>query len=156
LGITGVESYRIEKDISLGVGDSTEVSGYVFRFEGTEQVSGPNYQATQGTVVLSRDGKEFATLHPQKRFYASGGNPMTEAGIQVTPARDLFVALGEDLGAGKWSMRVQYKPLIRYIWIGAVLMALGGLVSVADRRFRVRVHAEQPKATGRLAREGAQ
>jgi cytochrome c-type biogenesis protein CcmF len=156
LGITGVESYRIEKDVSLGAGDSTELSGYVFRFEGTEQVRGPNYQATQGTVVLSRDGKEFARLHPQKRFYASGGNPMTEAGIQVTPARDLFVALGEDLGAGKWSMRVQYKPLIRYIWIGAVLMALGGLVSVADRRFRVRVHAEQPKATGRLAREGAQ
>jgi len=155
LGITGVESYRIEKDISLGVGDSTEVSGYVFRFEGTEQVSGPNYQATQGTVVLSRDGKEFATLHPQKRFYASGGNPMTEAGIQVTPARDLFVALGEDLGAGKWSMRVQYKPLIRYIWIGAAFMALGGLVSIADRRFRIRARAEVPKAAGRLAGERA-
>ena len=80
---------------------------------------------------------------------------MTEAGIQVTPARDLFVALGEDLGAGKWSMRVQYKPLIRYIWIGAAFMALGGLVSIADRRFRIRAQAEVPKAAGRLAGERA-
>jgi cytochrome c-type biogenesis protein CcmF len=138
LGVTGVESYRIEKDISLGVGETTVLQGYEFRLESTEQVRGPNYEAIEGTVVLSRGGREFATLRPQKRFYASGGNPMTEAGIHASPARDLFVALGEDLGEGKWSMRVQYKPLIRYIWLGALLMALGAVVSAADRRYRLR------------------
>jgi cytochrome c-type biogenesis protein CcmF len=148
LGITGVESYRIEKDISLGVGEAAELSGYQFRFDGTREVRGPNYQAIEGTVVLSRDGREFATLRPQKRFYASGGNPMTEAGINVTPARDLFVALGEDLGAGKWSMRVQYKPLIRYIWLGAFLIALGGGVAVADRRFRSRLRVTALEQAG--------
>jgi cytochrome c-type biogenesis protein CcmF len=151
LGVTGVESYRIEKDISLGVGETIELSGYQFRYDGTRDVRGPNYQAIEGTVVISRNGKEFATLRPQKRFYASGGNPMTEAGIHATPARDLFVALGEDLGAGKWSMRVQYKPLIRFIWLGALLMALGGAVSVADRRFRAPVPATAREPGGQMA-----
>jgi cytochrome c-type biogenesis protein CcmF len=155
LGITGVESYRIEKDISLGAGDVTELSGYEFRFDGTKQVRGPNYDAIEGTVVLSRDGKAFKTLHPQKRFYASGGNAMTEAGIHATPTRDLFVALGEDLGAGKWSMRVQYKPLIRYIWLGALFMALGGLVSATDRRYRVKLPATVRAPGGKMAGEGA-
>jgi cytochrome c-type biogenesis protein CcmF len=80
---------------------------------------------------------------------------MTEAGIRASLKRDLFVALGEDLGAGKWSMRVQYKPLIRNIWLGALLMAFGALVSATDRRYRLRVRAEQPKAAGRTARAGA-
>ncbi|MGA0028273.1 MAG: cytochrome c-type biogenesis CcmF C-terminal domain-containing protein, partial [Steroidobacteraceae bacterium] len=79
----------------------------------------------------------------QKRLYATGGNPMTEAGIHVSPRRDLFVALGADLGAGKWSMRLQYKPLIRYVWLGALLMALGGLVATADRRYRVQLREEE-------------
>ncbi len=144
LGITGVESYKIEKDLALGSGETTTIADYSFRFEGTQQVQGPNYQAIEGTVVLGRAGRDFATMKPQKRFYASGGNPMTEAGIHVTPLRDLFVALGDDLGEGKWSLRVQYKPLIRYIWIGALFMAIGAFVSVADRRYRARAAARVP------------
>jgi cytochrome c-type biogenesis protein CcmF len=155
MGITGVESYKIEKDISLGAGESTELSGYSFRFDGTRNVRGPNYEAIEGTVVLSKNGREFATLHPQKRNYASGGNAMTEAGIQATPARDLFVALGEDLGAGKWSMRVQYKPLIRFIWLGALFIALGGAVAMADKRYRLRSAARATAPAGGMAREGA-
>jgi cytochrome c-type biogenesis protein CcmF len=149
LGVTGVESYRIERDISLGVGETTTLQGYQFEFMGTRDVRGPNYQAIEGEVVITRDGELVKTLRPQKRFYASGGNPMTEAGIHARLNRDLFVALGEDLGAGKWSMRVQYKPLIRYIWLGALLMALGGLVSMTDRRYRARSPATVP-ATGGL------
>ena len=153
LGITGVESYRIEKDLALGVGESAIIAGYTFRFDGTQEVRGPNYEAIEGTVVLSRGEREFATLKTQKRFYASGGNPMTEAGIHVTPLRDLFVALGEDLGGGKWSMRLQYKPLIRYIWLGALLMAIGGLVSIADRRYRARATARVALGAGQAAGE---
>ena len=155
LGVTGVESYRIERDISLGAGETTTLQGYEFRFVGTREVQGPNYRAIEGTVVITRDGQQVTTLRPQKRYYASGGNPMTEAGIRASLKRDLFVALGEDLGAGKWSMRVQYKPLIRNIWLGALLMALGALISASDRRYRIRARAEEPKAAGRTARAGA-
>jgi cytochrome c-type biogenesis protein CcmF len=81
-------------------------------------------------------------MHPQKRLYNSGGNPMTEAGIEVGAARDLFAALGDDLGQGRWSVRLQYKPLIRYIWLGAILIALGGAIAAFDRRYRVRVAAQ--------------
>ena len=131
------------------------IADYSFRFEGVGQVRGPNYDAIEGTVMLGTDGRDFATLKPQKRFYASGGNPMTEAGIHVTPLRDLFVALGDDLGDGKWSMRVQYKPLIRYIWIGALLMAIGGFVSIADRRYRARAAARDAVNAGGTAGEAA-
>jgi cytochrome c-type biogenesis protein CcmF len=102
---------------------------------------GPNYTGVEGDVVVSRDGRPVTTLHPQKRLYNSGGNPLTEAGIEVGAARDLFVALGDDLGQGRWSLRLQYKPLIRYIWLGAILIALGGGIAAFDRRYRERVVA---------------
>ncbi|MGA1640569.1 MAG: heme lyase CcmF/NrfE family subunit [Steroidobacteraceae bacterium] len=143
LGVTGVESYRIERDLSLAPGESATLMGYDFRFEGTREVQGPNYAAVEGLFTVTREGQPVTVLTSQKRLYASGGNPMTEAGIHVSPRRDLFVALGEDLGAGKWSMRLQYKPLIRYVWLGALLMALGGLVATADRRYRVQLREEE-------------
>jgi cytochrome c-type biogenesis protein CcmF len=89
-------------------------------------------------VLITRDGKEVATLHPQKRVYRVQKSPMTESGIEVDWNRDLFVAMGEDLGAGAWSVRVQYKPMVRFIWLGALVMALGGLISISDRRYRTR------------------
>jgi cytochrome c-type biogenesis protein CcmF len=138
IGVTGVESSKIERDIALGVGDSTEVSGYVFKLESLKPVQGPNYNATEGEVTVRHGGDLVATLHPQKRNYWVRTMPMTEAGISVGPGRDLFAALGEDLGGGRWSVRVQYKPLIRYIWLGALVMALGGLLATADRRYRRR------------------
>jgi cytochrome c-type biogenesis protein CcmF len=149
LGVTGVESYRIEKDISMGVGETVTLQGYRFRFDGTRDVRGPNYEAIEAAIEISRgESAPFTTLRPQKRFYASGGNPMTEAGIHVSFARDLFVALGEDLGQGRWSMRVQYKPLLRYVWLGALLMAFGGLVAASDRRYRLRAPAESRVPAG--------
>lgn len=143
LGVTGVESYRIERDLSLAPGETATLMGYDFRFDGTREVQGPNYAAVEGSFTVTREGEPVTVLTSQKRLYASGGNPMTEAGIHVSPRRDLFVALGEDLGAGKWSMRLQYKPLIRYVWLGALLMALGGLVATADRRYRVQLAEEE-------------
>jgi cytochrome c-type biogenesis protein CcmF len=144
IGVTGVSSYKVEKDISLAPGDSAQVAGYEFKFLGTMPVSGPNYEAIEAHVVISRDGKLVRDLVTQKRVYRVQKNPMTHAGIAVAWNRDLFVALGDDLGGGKWSMRLQYKPLVRYIWIGAVVMAIGGLVAILDRRYRVRRTADAP------------
>jgi cytochrome c-type biogenesis protein CcmF len=145
LGITGVQSFKIEKDVALAVGDAVEIAGYAFRLTALKELTGPNFIGVEADVVVSRQGRPVATLHPQKRRYNSGGNPMTEAGIEVGAARDLFAALGDDLGQGRWSLRLQYKPLIRYIWLGAILIALGGGIAALDRRYRERVTARAGK-----------
>ena len=146
LGITGVQSFKVEKDVALAVGETATIAGYDFRLSSLKDVQGPNFTGVEGEVVVSRDGQAVTTLHPQKRLYNSGGNAMTEAGIEVGAARDLFAALGDDLGQGRWSLRIQYKPLIRYIWLGALLIALGGGFAALDRRYRRRVEARAPAA----------
>ena len=142
LGITGVQSFKIEQDVALAVGDAATIAGYDFRLTALRDVPGSNFVAVEADVLVSRDGETITTLHPQKRLYNSGGNPLTEAGIEVGAARDLFAALGEDLGGGRWSLRLQYKPLIRYIWLGALLIALGGGLAGLDRRYRRAAKAE--------------
>jgi cytochrome c-type biogenesis protein CcmF len=136
LGVAVTQSYRIERDIALSPGGQAEVKGYEFRFVGTREVSGPNFEAIESEVVVTRGGELVATLHPQKRVYRVQKSPMTEAGIDAAWNRDLFVAMGEDLGNGAWSMRLQYKPLVRFIWFGALVMAIGGLIALTDRRYR--------------------
>jgi cytochrome c-type biogenesis protein CcmF len=136
LGITGVQSFKVEKDVALAVGDAATVADYDFRLTALRDVRGANFVGVEADVVVSRAGETIATLRPQKRLYNSGGNPMTEAGIEAGAARDLFAALGDDLGQGRWSLRLQYKPLIRYIWLGALLIALGGGLAALDRRYR--------------------
>ncbi|HSD74996.1 MAG TPA: heme lyase CcmF/NrfE family subunit [Steroidobacteraceae bacterium] len=153
IGVTTVESYKIEKDVVMKPGDATEIAGYKFSFGGLRSLEGPNYTATEGEFTITRGAETVAVLHPQKRTYRVQSNPMTEAGISVGWVRDLFVALGDDVGNGAWSVRVQYKPMIRYIWLGAWLMALGGLVAITDRRYRLRRVTEQAPATGAMARE---
>jgi len=107
------------------------------------EVQGPNYRAIEGEIVVTRQGEQVAVLHPQKRVYRVQQNPMTEAGIDGAWNRDLFVAMGESLGNGAWSMRLQYKPMVRFIWLGAFVIALGGLIAACDRRYRQRVPAEE-------------
>jgi cytochrome c-type biogenesis protein CcmF len=143
LGITCVQSFKVEKDVALAVGEAASIAGYDFRLSALRDARGPNFVAVEADVLVSKDGANITTLHPQKRQYNSGGNLMTEAGIEVGAARDLFAALGEDLGQGRWSLRLQYKPLIRYIWFGALLIALGGGIAGLDRRYR-RVAAVEP------------
>jgi cytochrome c-type biogenesis protein CcmF len=147
IGVTVTQSYKIEKDIALKPGQTVAMHGYDFAFKGTRSVPGPNYQAIESEVVVSRNGREIATLHPQKRVYRVQRSPMTEAGIQVDWNRDLFVAMGEDLGDGTWSMRLQYKPLVRFIWLGAMIMALGGMVAITDRRYRPRRETASERVT---------
>jgi cytochrome c-type biogenesis protein CcmF len=148
LGVTITQTYRLEQDISLRPGESQTLRGYRFEFKGTRRVEGPNYTATESEVEISRDGKRVAVLHPQKRTYRVQQSPMTEAGIEVDWNRDLFVAMGEDLGDGAWSMRLQYKPLVRFIWLGALVMALGGLIAITDRRYRTVRAAETEPVRG--------
>ena len=139
LGITGVQSFKIEKDFALGIGEAATIAGYEFKFSALRDVRGPNYVGVEADIVVSRAKDPVTVLKPQKRLYNSGGNPLSEAGIEVGAARDLFAALGDELGQGRWSVRLQYKPLIRCIWLGAILVALGGLIAAFDRRYRAPV-----------------
>jgi cytochrome c-type biogenesis protein CcmF len=139
IGASGVETYKIEKDVALKPGMAYSIAGYDFRFVKAVDVRGPNYDAVQATVVVTRGGKLVTTLEPQKRHFWVQQTDNSQAAISVNWARDLFVAMGNPLGAGAWSMRIQYKPLVRYIWLGAIIMALGGIVAATDRRYRSRV-----------------
>jgi cytochrome c-type biogenesis protein CcmF len=146
IGASGVESYKIEKDVALKPGGSFTIAGYDFKFVNTANVRGPNYDAVQGVVEVTHNGKPVTTLLPQKRFFWVQKTNNSKAAISVNWARDLFVAMGDPLGANAWSMRIQYKPLVRYIWLGAIIMALGGLIAATDRRYRVKVTAAAPDA----------
>jgi cytochrome c-type biogenesis protein CcmF len=140
LGVALTTVYSVEKDVRMSPGDTQQAAGFDFRFDGVRQVQGPNYRAFEGVLFVSRDGEPVTELHPQKRNYLSGGNTMTEAAIDTGLFRDLYVALGEPLDKtnpnGDWAVRLQYKAFVVWIWLGSVLMALGGGIAVADKRYR--------------------
>ncbi len=138
IGVTMVKGYENEKDVRMEIGDTVEVGGYTFRFNGASEVPGPNYRAARGQVELLRDGEKIRNLHPEKRIYMASGTAMTEAAIDTGIFRDLYVSLGEPLGSGAWVIRVYYKPFVDWIWFGCILMALGGLLAVTDQRYRLR------------------
>src|SRR5690606_16667549 len=131
-----VEAQNVQREIAMSPGDTAQIGRYSFRLDGVERVQGPNYIADRGLVLAFRDDRPVATLHPEKRAYASGGQVMTDAGIHAGVFADLYVAPGEPLGNGAWAARVQVKPFVRWIWAGACLMALGVFVTATDRRFR--------------------
>ena len=135
-GVTIVSAFNIEADRRLSPGESIFVAGYQYQLRGLKDVEGPNYQAIEAEIDIFKNGNFLTQLRPQKRTYRVQKSPMTEAGIVAGWNRDLFVALGEDLGDGSWSIRIQYKPMIRWIWFGCFIMALGGLVAITDRRYR--------------------
>ena len=136
-GVLMTESQSLEKDVAATPGQSFEVRGYAFRFDGVQRLQGPNYLADRGTVVVTRGNRNIATLHPEKRAYASGGNVMTEADLDPGFTRDLYVALGEPIDdKGGWALRLHVKPFVRWIWLGALLMAAGGFAVTLDQRFR--------------------
>jgi cytochrome c-type biogenesis protein CcmF len=145
LGVGLVEMETVERDIALSAGQGASVAGYEFRYVSGEPLQGPNYDGFRGHVDITRNGRPVAQLTPEKRNYWVRGEVMTEAGISSGLHRDLFVALGEDVGNGAWSVRLQYRPLIRFIWLGALIMALGGVTTLFDRRYR------QTPAAARIA-----
>ncbi|NOU21602.1 MAG: heme lyase CcmF/NrfE family subunit, partial [Methyloglobulus sp.] len=137
VGITLTSVYSVEKDIRMAPNDTVDMSGYQFKFQGIKQAQGPNYIAQQGLITVSHEGKADVTLEPQKRVYQVQKMPMTEAAIDAGLFRDLFVAIGEPLGGeGAWSLRIYYKSFIRWIWLGAIFMAVGGLCATCDKRYR--------------------
>ena len=136
VGALLVEGLNQQRELALKPGEAVELGRDAFRFEGVQRLQGPNYIADRGTVQLLRDDVPVATLHPEKRSYASGGQVMTEAAIEPGLLGDRYVALGEPLGDDAWAVRVHSKPFVRWVWLGALLMALGGFVTATDRRFR--------------------
>jgi cytochrome c-type biogenesis protein CcmF len=145
VGITMVKGYETEKDVRMVIGDTVEVGGYTFRLTGISEQPGPNYNADVGTVEVSKNGKTVTTLHPEKRTYFSSTMPMTEAAIDSGFTRDVYVSLGEkleDSAAPAWAMRVYHKPFVPWIWVGCMLMALGGAMAALDKRYRRKVAAK--------------
>jgi cytochrome c-type biogenesis protein CcmF len=150
VGVTLVKGYEVEKDLRMQPGDTAEVGGYTFRLDGFVQVPGPNYDATRGLVSVTRGERKVATMHPEKRLYHVQQMPMTEAAIDTGFTRDLYVSLGEPVEGGAWIVRIYSKPFVDWIWGGALLMALGGILAVTDRRYRLArkaAEASLPAAT---------
>jgi cytochrome c-type biogenesis protein CcmF len=146
IGITMVTGYQDEKDLRMVAGDEVRVGGYTFTLRDVKDVNGPNYVAAQADIDVSRqDGSVWRTLGPQKRVYLASQNAMTETAIDSGVFRDLYVSLGEPLGNDAWQVRIQYKPFVDWIWLGAILMALGGALAVSDPRYaRVVVRSSAP------------
>ena len=142
VGVTFVQAFNVESDRALSPGDEIEVAGYNFALRELLDVDGPNFKAIEGVVEIRKDGSFIGEVRPQKRQYLVQQNWMTEAGILAKWNKDLFVALGDQLGNDSWSVRIQYKPMIRFIWFGALVMALGGLIAASDRRYRMVTTAE--------------
>jgi len=154
MGVVLVSQQSAERDLRLAPGESLELGGYRFLFEGAQHFEGPNYTSDKGTVQVFDGEKRIATLHPEKRLYTVQQMPMTEAGIDAGFTRDLYVALGEPLENGAWAVRVHIKPFVRWIWLGSLMMALGGVLAASDRRYRVKVKTRVRDALG-LAQQGA-
>ncbi|WP_277950329.1 heme lyase CcmF/NrfE family subunit [Halomonas sp. YLGW01] len=142
VGVTVVSNYAVERNVRLAVGEDVSVAGYTFTLAELGQQRGPNYVADTATIAVSRGGEARGfTMHPEKRLYIARGMPMTQVALRPGLLRDLYVAMGEELDDGSWALRIQYKPFVRWLWLGALLMAGGGLVAVIDRRYRRRVQA---------------
>lgn len=150
-GVTVVNTFESSKDLQMRPGDSYSVGGYTFHFDGTRSIQGPNYQGTAARIDVLRDGELVAVMHPQKRVYSVQRSPTTEAAIDGGVFRDTFVALGEPLGNGAWSLRIRLKPLVRWVWFGALMMAIGGVLCVTDPRYRRLLARDAGKQTDGVA-----
>jgi len=156
VGVAMVSTYQEERDVRMTPGETVTVGGHTFKFLGVRNADGPNYSAAVGSFELTREGKAMRMLHPEKRDYGPGSMPMTEAAIDASFTRDVYVSLGEPLEAdrenGAWAVRVYFKPFVDWIWGGCLLMALGGLLAASDRRYRLRLKPKSaPAVAGAVA-----
>ncbi|WP_114800076.1 heme lyase CcmF/NrfE family subunit [Moraxella canis] len=143
MGVAGTSSMSIEKDVAMTVGDSVHVQGYDFYLEEFQMIQGANYDATQATITVKQNGKPIAVLYPQKRDYVVSMMPMTEVGIRPSLLNEMYVALGEPISTqdgqvdmNTWAVRVYVKPMVRWIWLGSIIMAVGALIAILDKRYR--------------------
>ena len=139
IGVALSKGYEVEKEVRMAPGETLTIGSYGLRMTGMREAAGPNYNAVIGEIELTRDGKPLKVLKPEKRTYLSSEMPMTEAAIDPGLTRDIYVSLGEPLGGCAWSVRAHVKPFVDWIWGGCVLMAIGGLLALLDRRYRARV-----------------
>jgi cytochrome c-type biogenesis protein CcmF len=154
IALTTVQSFTIERDVALAPGASTTAGGYEFRFEGVAPVEGPNYDGVGATIVVTRSGAPVAVMKPQKRRYSVQHQVTSETAIRLSRGSNLLLALGDDLGAGRWSVRIQIRPLVSLIWLAALIMAIGGALAASDRRYRS-LRLAQPAAAPGAAPEQA-
>ncbi len=142
VGVTMVKGYEREHDITMQDGETRLINGYDFRFEGIKPIRGPNYVAKQGQFYVTKGGKDVALLTPEKRLYPVQGAVMTEASISINPVRDIYISLGEELEEGGWSIRIYFKPFVQWIWFGCLLMGIGGILTMTDKRYRLKKNSE--------------
>ena len=155
IGVTLVGSLDQNIDVKMKEGQRAELAGYTFLFRGALDADGPNYDAARGIIELSRDGRALGTLTPEKRVYRAQGMPMTEASLDIGIFRDVYVSLGEQLPDGAWIVSLYYKPFISWIWMGCLLMALGGVFAASDRRYRRLAAREATAGAGQRAAASA-
>ncbi len=149
IGITLVSNYDVERDVRMNVGDSLTISDYTINFDGLTKEEGPNYLADVGVFTVDKGSEQVAELRPEKRLYLVQRMPMTEAAIHSNLARDVFIALGEPLDNGAWAVRVYIKPFVTWLWWGALIMAIGGVFSISDKRYRMAKKAKVKKLLSR-------
>jgi cytochrome c-type biogenesis protein CcmF len=147
-GMTASAAWKTEEILVLRPGDSVQVAGTSYLFEGVERSQGPNYQSDTATITVTRDGRRIARLSPEKRLYPVQNMPTTEAAIHTTGLADLYVALGDSDGQGGWTVRIFHEPLVPWIWAGSLFMVLGGFISLTDRRLRFGAPARRRAARG--------
>lgn len=144
MGVAATSSMSIEKDVAMTVGDSVHVQGYDFYLQEFEMIQGVNYDATQATIIVRQHGQQIVVLYPQKRDYVVSMMPMTEVGIRPSLFNEMYVALGEPISTqtgqvdmNTWAVRVYVKPMVRWIWLGAIIMAVGAFIAILDKRYRI-------------------
>jgi cytochrome c-type biogenesis protein CcmF len=145
-GVTLVSFNDQEHDLRMSVGDTDQVGGYDFRFVSLDDVDGPNYTAKQAVFEVYRGDYQIGVMKPEKRTYLASGQVMTEAAIDAGVMRDLYVAMGEPLDERAWAIRIYYKPGVRWLWLGALVMAIGGALAISDRRYRLRREVAEQEA----------
>jgi cytochrome c-type biogenesis protein CcmF len=136
-GIIGISAWETEDIRVAQIGDRIPISGYEIRFDGVERSRGPNYRTDGGQFTIFRDGRELTTLVSEKRFYPVQRSQTTEAGIRASLVEDIYIVLGDRQDNGGWAVRTYVKPFANWIWLGALIMTLGGVLSLTDRRHRV-------------------
>ncbi|MCW0218445.1 MAG: hypothetical protein OJI67_09005, partial [Prosthecobacter sp.] len=134
IGVAVSSGYGVGDDVSMSPGKSVTLAGYQITFVSEEPLHGPNYHGTQAHMTV-RHGNQIKSVYPEKRLYDVAQMAMTDSAIDVTPFRDIYVALGEPLGQSAWSVRLYFKPFVRWIWAGGFLILFGGLLALTDRRY---------------------
>jgi cytochrome c-type biogenesis protein CcmF len=145
IGVSLTSIYTIERDLRMEEHQVVSLLGYEFTLQSLQKIKGPNYQADEAFITVTHKGRALDDMHPQKRRYYARGSTMTEVALDTGLFRDIYVAMGEPVSENAWAMRVHIKPFVRWIWLGALMMAFGALLAVADKRYRKKVQASVPE-----------